>query len=85
MLDLRKTKEIKLVDGGASGLFCIVPVSADNSHPGYLMRADTQQIAEEWVADLNKVREQELEKVRPPLHRPHPRLAESPRTRGPPE
>lgn len=63
MLDLRKTKEIKMVDEGAPGLFCIVPISSDNSHPGYLMRADTKQMAEEWVAGLNKVREQELEKV----------------------
>lgn len=62
MLDLRKTKEIKLVDGGTSGLFCIVPISADNNHPGYLMRADTKDMAEEWVAGLNRVREQELQK-----------------------
>ena len=44
MLDLRKTREIKLVDGGVAGLFCIVPVSADGQHPGYLMRADTGTI-----------------------------------------
>ncbi|KAK7233643.1 hypothetical protein SO694_00106039 [Aureococcus anophagefferens] len=62
MLDLRKTREIKLVDNGIAGLFCIVPVSADNAHPGYLMRADTATSAEEWVAGLNKVRQQELEK-----------------------
>lgn len=61
MLDLRKTKEIKLVEGG-QGTFCIVPVSADNSHPGYMMRADTAAMAEEWVEGLNKVRDQELEK-----------------------
>ena len=61
-LDLRKTREIKLVDGGVAGLFCIVPVSADDSHPGYLMRADTAASAQEWVAGLNKVRQQELEK-----------------------
>lgn len=71
MLDLRKTREIKLVDNGIAGLFCIVPVSADNAHPGYLMRADTATSAEEWVAGLNKVRQQELEKVR----RPRPRLS----------
>jgi len=63
MLDLRKTKEIKLVDNGVSGLFCIVPISADNNHPGYLMRAETQAIAEEWVSGLNKVRQEELEKA----------------------
>ncbi|KAJ8612825.1 hypothetical protein CTAYLR_002052 [Chrysophaeum taylorii] len=61
MLDLRKTKEIKLVEGDST-LFCIVPISADNAHPGYLMRADTPQMAQEWVAGLNKVRDQELEK-----------------------
>ena len=62
MLDLRKTREIKLVDGGVAGLFCIVPVSADGQHPGYLMRADTAANAQEWVAGLNKVRAVELEK-----------------------
>jgi len=62
MLDLRKTKEIKLVEGGTNGLFCIVPVSADNNHPGYLMRADTKEMAEDWVQGLNRVREQELQK-----------------------
>lgn len=62
MLDLRKTREIKLVEGGQTGLFCIVPISSDNQHPGYLMRADTQQMAEEWVNSLNSVREQELMK-----------------------
>ena len=62
MLDLRKTREIKLVDGGVAGLFCIVPVSADGQHPGYLMRADTAANAQEWVTGLNKVRAQEREK-----------------------
>ena len=62
MLDLRKTREIKLVDGGVAGLFCIVPVSADGQHPGYLMRADTAANAQEWVTGLNKVRAIELEK-----------------------
>lgn len=62
MLDLRKTREIKLVDGGVAGLFCIVPVSADGAHPGYLMRADTAATAQEWVSGLNKVRSSELEK-----------------------
>ena len=62
MLDLRKTREIKLVDGGVAGLFCIVPVSADGQHPGYLMRADTAANAQEWVTGLNKVRAVELEK-----------------------
>ena len=60
MLDLRKTSEIKLVDDGVAGLFSIVPVSADDQHPGYLMRADTAAKAQEWVSDLNKVRDQEL-------------------------
>jgi len=60
MLDLRKTREIKLVDGGVAGLFSIVPVSADDQHPGYLMRADTAAKAQEWVSDLNKVRAQEV-------------------------
>ena len=60
MLDLRKISEIKLVDGGVAGLFSIVPVSADDQHPGYLMRADTAAKAQEWVSDLNKVRDQEL-------------------------
>uniref|UniRef100_A0A7S3NNW1 PH domain-containing protein n=1 Tax=Aureoumbra lagunensis TaxID=44058 RepID=A0A7S3NNW1_9STRA len=63
MLDIRKTKEIKLVDEGASGLFCIVPVSTDGNHPGYLMRADTQAQAQEWVHGLNRVREQQ--EIRP--------------------
>ena len=62
MLDLRKTREIKLVDGGVAGLFCIVPVSADDAHPGYLMRADTAASAQEWVSGLNKVRQQELDR-----------------------
>ena len=60
MLDLRKISEIKLVDDGVAGLFSIVPVSADDQHPGYLMRADTAAKAQEWVNDLNKVRDQEL-------------------------
>ena len=60
MLDLRKISEIKLVDDGVAGLFSIVPVSADDQHPGYLMRADTAAKAQEWVSDLNKVRDQEL-------------------------
>ena len=55
MLDLRKISEIKLVDDGVAGLFSIVPVSADDQHPGYLMRADTAAKAQEWVSDLNKV------------------------------
>ena len=63
MLDLRKTREIKLVDNGIAGLFCIVPVSADNAHPGYLMRADTRELAAEWVGGLSKARQQELEKI----------------------
>ena len=63
MLDLRKTREIKLVDGGKDGLFTIIPVSADNNHPGYLMRAETPALADEWVNGLNKVRTQELQKV----------------------
>jgi len=64
MLDLRKTREIKLVDDGdLEGLFVIVPESADNEHPGYLMRADTKELAEEWVTGLSKARAQELEKV----------------------
>ena len=62
MLDLRETREINLVDGGVAGLFCIVPVSADGQHPGYLMRADTAADAQAWVTALNKVRAQELEK-----------------------
>ena len=62
MLDLRETREINLVDGGVAGLFCIVPVSADGQHPGYLMRADTAADAQEWVFALNKARAQELEK-----------------------
>ena len=45
-----------------AGLFCIVPVSADGAHPGYLMRADTAATAQEWVSGLNKVRSSELEK-----------------------
>ncbi|KAJ8614114.1 hypothetical protein CTAYLR_004644 [Chrysophaeum taylorii] len=60
MLDLRKTKEIRLVEGDAT-LFCIVPLSADNSHPGYLMWVDTPQMAQDWVTGLNKVRERGLE------------------------
>ena len=60
MLDLRKTSEIKLVDGGVAGVFSIVPVSADDQHPGYLMEADTAAKAHEWVSDLNKVRDQGL-------------------------
>ena len=64
MLDLRKTREIKLVDDGdLEGLFVIVPESADNEHPGYLMRADTKELAEEWVTGLSKARAQELENV----------------------
>ena len=65
MLDLRKISEIKLVDGGVAGLFSIVPVSPDDQHPGYLMRADTAAKAQEWVNDLNKVRDQELAAAEP--------------------
>ena len=60
MLDLRKTSEIKLVDGGVAGVFSIMPVSVDDQHPGYLMEADTAAKAHEWVSDLNKVRDQGL-------------------------
>ncbi|KAJ1462330.1 hypothetical protein M885DRAFT_557100 [Pelagophyceae sp. CCMP2097] len=63
MLDLRKTREISLVDGGKDGLFAIIPMSADEAHAGYLMRAESQAAAVEWVAGLNKVRAAELEKV----------------------
>ena len=63
MLDLRKTREIKMVEGDLDGLFVIVPESADGEHPGYLMRADTKELAEEWVSGLSKARAQELEKV----------------------
>ena len=51
------------MDNGVAGLFCIVPVSADNAHPGYLMRADTAATAQEWVAGLNKARKAELDKI----------------------
>uniref|UniRef100_A0A7S3K4R5 PH domain-containing protein n=1 Tax=Aureoumbra lagunensis TaxID=44058 RepID=A0A7S3K4R5_9STRA len=77
MLDLRKTKEIKLVDEGASGLFCIVPVSTDGNHPGYLMRADTQAQAQEWVHGLNRVREQEISKTPLETDRPVTQTANS--------
>ncbi|KAH8048595.1 hypothetical protein SO694_00048126 [Aureococcus anophagefferens] len=64
MLDLRKTREIKVVDGGDfEGLFLIVPESADNEHPGYMMRADSRELAQEWVAGLNKARKAELDKI----------------------
>lgn len=64
MLDLRKTREIKVVDGGDfDGLFLIVPESADNEHPGYMMRADSRELAQEWVAGLNKARKAELDKI----------------------
>ena len=64
MLDLRKTREIKVVDGGDfEGLFLIVPESADNEHPGYMMRADSRELAVEWVAGLNKARKAELDKI----------------------
>jgi len=33
-----------------AGLFVIIPESVDNGHPGYLMRADTNELAAEWVA-----------------------------------
>lgn len=65
MLDLRKTREIRLVEdqGDLQGLFLIVPESAENEHPGYLMRADTRELAAEWVGGLSKARQQELEKI----------------------
>jgi hypothetical protein len=42
--------EISLVDGGKDGLFAIIPMSADEAHAGYLMRAESQAAAVEWVA-----------------------------------
>mmetsp|Transcript_27824 Transcript_27824/g.83462 ORF Transcript_27824/g.83462 Transcript_27824/m.83462 type:complete len:148 (-) Transcript_27824:25-468(-) len=69
MLDLRKTRSIKLVDGGEDGCFVIIPESVDDSHPGYLMRADGKHpselkvLAADWVAGLNKARNEEIEKT----------------------
>ena len=52
MLDLRKTRTIDVVDG-EEGLFVIVPQSADDAHPGYLMKAESRESALAWVAGLN--------------------------------
>ena len=75
MLDLRKTREIKLVtDANHDGLFLIIPESADNEHPGYMMKAETAELAAEWVAGLNTARQQELEKI---VHHDKARSSES--------
>eukprot|EP00633_Aureoumbra_lagunensis_P003137 CAMPEP_0197287428 /NCGR_PEP_ID=MMETSP0890-20130614/3751_1 /TAXON_ID=44058 ORGANISM="Aureoumbra lagunensis, Strain CCMP1510" /NCGR_SAMPLE_ID=MMETSP0890 /ASSEMBLY_ACC=CAM_ASM_000533 /LENGTH=152 /DNA_ID=CAMNT_0042757037 /DNA_START=36 /DNA_END=494 /DNA_ORIENTATION=- len=60
-LDLRKTKEIKLQpDESMPGLFVIVPETSDDSHPGYVMRAENDAMAQVWVQGLRKAREDEL-------------------------
>ena len=61
MLDLRKTRTIDVVDG-EEGLFVIVPQSADDAHPGYLMKAESRESALAWVAGLNAARDREIEK-----------------------
>lgn len=55
MLDLRKTTNVSLVDD--EGTFVIVPESPDNSHPGYLLRAETHTQAIEWVQRLSEARD----------------------------
>ena len=60
MLDLRKTRTIDVVDG-EEGLFVIVPQSADDAHPGYLMKAESRESALAWVAGLNAARDREIE------------------------
>ncbi|KAJ8600309.1 hypothetical protein CTAYLR_000733 [Chrysophaeum taylorii] len=52
MLDLRKTREIKLMQDGT---FNIIPETTD-PHPGYLMKAETPAEAEAWVDALNAAR-----------------------------
>ena len=61
MLDLRKTRTIDVVDG-EEGLFVIVPQSADDAHPGYLMKAESRESALAWVTGLNAARDREIEK-----------------------
>ena len=39
-----------------------MPQSADDAHPGYLMKAESRESALAWVAGLNAARDREIEK-----------------------
>jgi hypothetical protein len=55
-LDLRTARSIDVVNGGEDGHFLIVPQSSNDSHPGYLIVADSKESALAWVAGLNAAR-----------------------------